>query len=436
MIYCPGLRLALLAYIFSRRHPVIARPEKSRPVEGDFVLETGYTAQISLSIGDFDEKDWDRASGNENLFISHRFLSAFERSVPANISFRYVMLRDKSKPVAVFYFQVIHLSADEIAYILSPLSGQVKSPGLLAQWSEWLRKTREEKGFRLLVSGNNFISGEYGQGMSKEADKASVFRSLAETVKLITRQDRFPAKISAILVKDFFTSAQEIPSDELRKKRYYRFQVEPEMIVRIPENWKTFGDYLAAMAKKYRNRAKSVMKKSERLFVEEPGTEALQEQEQKLYQLYLGVHERAKFRLAALGPNYFSEMKKAFPDEFRVFTYRLGNEIVAFRSYFRLGTHLEAHFIGFNYDLNTDHCLYQRILYDYVNDGIETRVPAVYLGRTAAEIKSTVGAEAQDLVCYIRHRNGLSNQVIRPFIDYLKPSPWVPRNPFKEENQG
>ena len=61
-------------------------------------------------------------------------------------------------------------------------------------------------------------------------------------------------------------------------------------------------------------------------------------------------------------------------------------------------------------------------------------MPQVYLGRTAAEMKSTVGAVAHDLVCYIRHRNGLSNQVIRPFIDYLKPSDWTPRNPFKEEN--
>ena len=78
--------------------------------------------------------------------------------------------------------------------------------------------------------------------------------------------------------------------------------------------------------------------------------------------------------------------------------------------------------------------LYQRILYDYVAGGIYSSYANVFLGRTAAEMKSTVGAVAHNLVCYIRHRNGLSNEVLRPFFDFLQPSEWVARSPFKSEN--
>ena len=56
------------------------------------------------------------------------------------------------------------------------------------------------------------------------------------------------------------------------------------------------------------------------------------------------------------------------------------------------------------------------------------------LGRTASEIKSTIGAEAVELKCYIRHHNPLSNRIIKPFVEYLKPAAWIPRNPFKEND--
>ena len=72
------------------------------------------------------------------------------------------------------------------------------------------------------------------------------------------------------------------------------------------------------------------------------------------------------------------------------------------------------------------------MLYDYVKEAIENSSKKLLLGRTASEIKSTVGAEALELTCYIRHRNPLSNRIIKPFVDFLKPSEWIPRNPFKE----
>lgn len=82
--------------------------------------------------------------------------------------------------------------------------------------------------------------------------------------------------------------------------------------------------------------------------------------------------------------------------------------------------------------MNKEYELYQNILYDYINETITNNLPQLILGRTAAEIKSTVGAQAYQLTCYIRHINPLSNHLIKPFIDSIKTIDWIPRSPFKE----
>lgn len=433
MLSCPGLRIALVTYFLTEKIAlVLPRKKEKKKSETVYALETGLQAVVAGSIRQLDRGDWERSVPAADFFMRWDFLEAFENTAASNLQFRYVQLYKGSKPVAAFYFQVIHLTAEEIGYILKPLAEGEKPASFTSQWTEWFRRTREERGFRLLVAGNNFISGEYAVGMSASADSRQVYESLSETAKRIARTERFPAKISAILVKDFFSKGKIIPADRLKKKRFHRFKVEPEMIVPLDPKWKVFGDYASAMSKKYRNRLKSVYRTSEKLELVEFDEKQTEKYAAEIYKLYYNVHERAKFRLAALGENYFTEMKKTFPEEFRITGYFLGKELVAFRSSFQLKTHLEAHFIGLNYTLNPELHLYQRMLYDFVAEGIEAKTKSVYLGRTAAEMKSTVGAVAHDLVCYIRHRNSLSNQVIRPFIDYLQPSEWIPRNPFKE----
>jgi len=125
-------------------------------------------------------------------------------------------------------------------------------------------------------------------------------------------------------------------------------------------------------------------------------------------------------------------MKKVLGEKFNFVGYYHEQKLIGFRSTFILENEIEAHFVGLNYSINKELELYQNILYDYVKDSLDKKAKHLFLGRTAAEIKSTLGAEAIELTCYIRHRNPLSNRIIKPFVDFLKPSEWIPRNPFKE----
>ena len=61
---------------------------------------------------------------------------------------------------------------------------------------------------------------------------------------------------------------------------------------------------------------------------------------------------------------------------------------------------LDAHFVGINYEYNREYAVYQRMLYDYIQIAIENRLQQINFGRTASEIKSSVGAEPQNLTIY------------------------------------
>lgn len=113
-----------------------------------------------------------------------------------------------------------------------------------------------------------------------------------------------------------------------------------------------------------------------------------------------------------------------------------GEEMLAFGSCFVMpDKNIEAHYIGFEYALNLQYNLYQNLLYRLIDEGIQKGSAWVNLGRTASEIKTTVGAKSHDLICYIKPQNTISRLIQNPLIKFLQPEEWIPRNPFKEEKE-
>jgi hypothetical protein len=111
----------------------------------------------------------------------------------------------------------------------------------------------------------------------------------------------------------------------------------------------------------------------------------------------------------------------------------LNDELIGFMTAMRCGNVMEAHVIGIDYDTNREHGVYQRILYDYVELAIRLRCARIVYGRTAEEIKSTVGAFPVDLTCSIKHRRIISNTLLSMIINYVKPSVYPQREPYKAE---
>ncbi|MDE0600124.1 MAG: hypothetical protein OSB51_13250, partial [Dokdonia donghaensis] len=93
---------------------------------------------------------------------------------------------------------------------------------------------------------------------------------------------------------------------------------------------------------------------------------------------------------------------------------------------------LDAHFIGLNYEFNKTDAVYQRMLNDYIRQGLSLGVKEINLGRTASEIKSTLGAVPEQLRCYIKHRRTATNMLFKPLVRQIEMTEYKQHTPFKK----
>ena len=71
------------------------------------------------------------------------------------------------------------------------------------------------------------------------------------------------------------------------------------------------------------------------------------------------------------------------------------------------------------------------MLYDYIEIAISKKLKTINFGRTASEIKSSVGAFPQDLTMYLRHKKTITNKILKVFLQRVQPTPFQQKFPFK-----
>ena len=64
---------------------------------------------------------------------------------------------------------------------------------------------------------------------------------------------------------------------------------------------------------------------------------------------------------------------------------------------------------------------------------VNKKVKAINFGRTASELKSSVGAKPQDLTIYLRHKNTIPNRILSLFLKRIQPSDFKQKEPFKNK---
>ena len=63
---------------------------------------------------------------------------------------------------------------------------------------------------------------------------------------------------------------------------------------------------------------------------------------------------------------------------------------------------------------------------------IESKAELISFGRTALEMKTTVGAIPVPHNAYIKLNNGMLNSLIKHLLPEKTSEDWIPRNPFRE----
>lgn len=343
---------------------------------------------------------WDNLGCTSNIYYSPEFLKAFEVA-NTTIDFNYILVTKNNKAVAFANTQLVKISIKTIT----------KNTRLLPWVKQFFNTLFFNSHVRILFCGNVFLSGEYGTFLKAGEPKVETFKALTKGIKQLKCKKR----LSAIFVKDFLDESIYI-TKHLEDFGYVPMHVEPNMIITLQPNWQTFEDYTNALKSKYRVKANRADAKSEALIEHLFTVESLKKHKNQLQKLYENTIASADFNAQVLNLDTYILLKESYNDKFIVKGYFLDNELVGFLSAMQNGSNLDAHFIGLDYTKNKEHAIYPRILNDYVRLGIQTQSKQINLGRTASEIKSTIGAKPTQLTCYFRHKYYVPNQLLKPIV--------------------
>jgi predicted N-acyltransferase len=386
-----------------------------------------FSLQVFDSIENIAEWQWNKHIPEANVLMQHDSLKLLEAINAEQMQFRYVLVKRNDATIGAMYFQVVMFHASQLInyFPAFPESNYVMK-GLKAVTEKMLAVMN----LKMLVSGNVFMTGENGFYFSNEIDKATRAKVLRKTINDILKQEK---SIKAVLISDLYEPKAEFDTD-FKKCGYNEITVESDMSIHLREEWKTFDDYMNALSSKYRVRAKKVFALCDEAEVvqKELSMAEIEQHEERLNELYQKVMANADFKLAELDKRFFREQKKSLPDNYHVFGYFRNNEMIGFISLFHFGKRMEVHYTGMDAELCKPIHLYQHMMYDMIKQGIDKRAERLHFGRTAPEIKSTIGATPSPMYGYLKHVNPVFNFVVaKPYTANLKPKEYIFRNPFK-----
>lgn len=379
--------------------------------------------------------DWDQAAPPDNLFLQRPYLSVLESNPPQGMRFGYLVFYRGDAPVGVAVCQIKFFKGDD--NINEEEHDNQKDPCFFNGLAKWFKRWVAGKvAADILICGNMLLTGEHGYWFDTDKISSDASAQLLQQAltDVVTQMETEGCKIPVTLVKDIAPERQP-ERDYLENKGYTEFCIQPNMVMDLP--YAGFDDYLSAMSTKYRTRAKRAFKKANGIEKRELGLAEIQRELPRIYELYSEIARNAGFNMVDLNDNYIPALKRDLPEQFRLFAYYLDGKLVAFFTTLRNYDELDAHYLGLDKHLNHEHQLYLNILYDIVRAGLDMGAKRIVFARTALEIKSSVGAVAEELYCYLRHQNALANKFTGRLLDYLKPvEEWQPRHPFKHGAEG
>lgn len=377
------------------------------------------------SVTDIPASVWQQLNCGDDVYLHPNYLSAIATHHP-QIEFAYLVLLDNNQEAIAFTtIQIIDFYLDSVRNELQTMVERIRCIG------RKIGLISAQKPFRILISGDTFVSGEHGIFIKKSQNKQQVIKELAKAIIYFVNSDTIRNKtINAFMLKDFIKESLFI-TDELHDLNYYSFNVDPNMRLKIDEDWQSFDDYLASMKTKFRVKAKKAMKLSSSLRTLDISVENIDDYLPKMTELYKSVSSASRFNLCDFNLKTYKTLKQNLGENYIIRAYFLQDKLVGFLSAMINKKSLDAHFVGIDYKNNRNFAIYQRMLYDYVKIAIDKKLLIINFGRTASEIKSSVGAVAQDLTIYLRHKQSIPNAIIKPFLSKIQPTHFRQNMPFK-----
>lgn len=285
---------------------------------------------------------------------------------------------------------------------------------------------------RILFIGNNTLTGQNAYLLTGEISETEALSLMREALHGLKKHYGEQGKrINLLAVKDF--NDGEWPDFESAGfKDYYKFCTQPNMIFTIDAAWENADDYLKAMNTKYRTQHNRARKKGEGIIKQKFSIGDIIEHRSRIHELYMTVADKAAFNTFYLPEEHFEIMKRELKENFRFYGYFQDDSLVGFSTLIKNGNDMDTYFLGYDEGIQKEKMLYLNMLYDMVAYAIKKRFKRVIFARSAMEIKSSVGAQAEPVYGIIKHTNPLLDRYMERLFTYFDPKvEWRERNPFK-----
>lgn len=363
---------------------------------------------------------WDTVA-HDNAFLQTPYLRVLEESAPTNMRCFFIGIYEKEHLIGVALAQYLDISK---LYSFGERQHCMKTKVRNFAFRRLAR--------HVLFVGNTMITGQNGYTFIKPLapeDLSRLLRSMADALMGHFKQEGI--RIHLVSFKDFYTEdSQALGTRAFRS--LFHFSVQPNMIFRLLPSWQNMHDYVADLQKKYRDQYKRAQKKAEGIVCSEMDLSMIQTYEEEMYALYHHVALNAPFNTFFLAKNHFYVFKKQCGDRFKVFGYFLEDKLIGFHTLLLNGQTLETYFLGYDAAHQKERMLYLNMLYRMTAFGIENQFQRIIFGRTALEIKSSIGAEPVPMFGFMQHNQPWVQKLLpRLFKNLEPPIRWEQRHPFK-----
>lgn len=376
---------------------------------------SGFGFAIADRIDFLDKTHWNKVTSHDSLFLSPRYLRVLETAGPENLRQCYALIYNDKDPVAAIAAQSVTVS---LARLRRKSSKNIPIDGL------------EEK---MLVCGNLLSWGMHGVCFAPNVDHEPLWPAVAEAIYRLRRVDKLFGDTAFVMVKDI-PDAYASSATALSRFSYRELETEPNMVLEISPNWKSYYDYLASLTSKYRKQAKQIEKEVEAAgcTVAEIKTNEIARNAEQLHALYLQTHKNARLRLVTLPVAFLPTLAAELGDDMRFTVLRKGETLLGFVTTVKDGETAVGYYIGFDRKANAEFPIYFRLLQSVIGHAISLGCKRLSLGRTALEPKARLGARPDPMRVYIRHRIPMLNLIVRGLLHTIDDHEEPPeRNPFK-----
>lgn len=394
---------------------------------------TGFQFALADDIDLLNPDAWDGVVGDTCYFLDRSYLRVLRDAGPKQIASKLCLISESGRPAAVVAAQLLTLDGGKL--VANEPTQETQLKGMKARAKALLSKVGrsavKQVKRRVLVCGNLMSWGNHGVAFAAGVDQSRLWPAVAEALYRIRNAEKLSGKTDYLLVKDLSSQAG-LPVEALKRFNYHPVETDPDMVLEIPIQWKTFADYTHSLNSKYRKNVGKIESEVTQAGYEMTRILDLEPVADRIAQLYYNVHAKAAVKPVTIPPEYLPALAKAAgPERFRCHVLRKGNEIAGFITSIKSGVTAVGYYIGIDYAVNEHLPVYFRLLQQTVADAIEMKCERLSLGRTALEPKAKLGAKPVPTRVWLRHRLPLMNLIVRPLLGVVPHDEAPERNVMK-----